>query len=459
MLVIDSHIATAYKHEIYTFGGFITSNSPHYSNALYHLDTTDITYKRVPCSGTAPPPRTDHAGVLVHPGSLVVFGGVGPNNEYLDDIHVLDMNSFRWTTLIPLGEKPSPRVGHALVAYNEYVFVLGGHEEASKKETKLYCIDVKNDRNWRRFKDKFGNLDDEELELTLAEKRTAEKIKFQTNSPTLRKYGKQSSMSPKRNTNGRSISPSRSPELPSKDPQLTRSIHSSNDQAPILLNSFGPMSPTKVSKSPGLTASKAPESPLLPKNRSDQPSPFSLHNSQLNPIKQSTSPDAHKFATAELLKQERIRKKKALEKRRLLGEFENHNIPDKDIIDKDIIMMQSILASLAPEKEKVANQAIDKHNRSNHSGSRLNSQQIQSQATNMSSVTAATKTKPKTMRPGVSMFSEKIGSRLEPVGLPHLDGLSLTLDGTRVFIFGGDRSGLSSNDLFVIDLIDLLQKN
>lgn len=461
MLVIDSHIAAVYKHEIYTFGGFITSSSPHYSNALYHLDTTDITYKRVPCSGTAPPPRTDHAGVLVHPGSLVVFGGVGPNNEYLDDIHVLDMAAFRWSTLIPLGEKPSPRVGHALVAYNEFVFVLGGHEEASKKETKLYCIDVKNDRNWRRFKDKIGNLDDEELELTLAEKRTAEKIKFQTNSPTLRKYGKQSSMSPKRNTNGRSISPSKSPDPQLREGQLTKSIHSNNDQAPILLNSFGPISPTKGGKSPGITASKPPESPLLPKHRADQPSPFSVHNSQLNPLQHSTSPDSHaqKFATAELLKQERIRKKKALEKRRLLGEFENSNIPDKDIIDKDIIMMQSILASLAPEKEKVATLSPDRNNRSNHSGSRLTSQQIQSQATNMSAATSATKAKPKTMRPGVSMFSEKIGSRLEPVGLPHLDGLSLTVEANRVFIFGGDRSGLSSNDLFAIDLVDLLQKH
>ncbi len=57
------------------------------------------------------------------------------------------------------------------------------------------------------------------------------------------------------------------------------------------------------------------------------------------------------------------------------------------------------------------------------------------------------------------MFSEKIGSRLEPVGLPHLDGLSLTVEANRVFIFGGDRSGLSSNDLFAIDLVDLLQKH
>ena len=466
MLIIDSHIATVYKHEIYTFGGFITSANPHYSNALYHLDTTDITYKRVVCTGQAPPPRTDHAGIMVHPSSLVIFGGMGPSNEYLDDIHILDMSCFKWTTLIPLGEKPSPRVGHAMVAYNEYVFVLGGHEEASKKETKLYCIDIKNDRNWRRFKDKFGNGDDEELELTLAEKRTAERIKFQTNSPTFKKYGKQSSMSPKRNTNGRSISPSRSPDLPSKEGQLTKSIHTSQDQGgQILLNSFGPSSPLRKASnnSPGITASKPPESPLLKKggksDQQQQPGAFSLQASNLSPNKQMT-PEANKFATAELLKQERIRKKKALEKRRLLGEFEGYQIPEKEILDKDIIMMQSILASLAPEKEKPSVPLIDKHNRSSHSGSRLNSQQIKPLATNASSISTASpaKNKTKMMRPGVSMFSEKIGSRLEPVGLPHLDGLSLTLDSNRVFIFGGDRSGLSSNDLFVIDLIDLLHK-
>jgi Kelch motif len=455
--VIDSHIATVYKHEIYTFGGFITSSNPHYSNALYNLDTTDITYKRVPCTGQAPPPRTDHSGILIQPSSLVVFGGMGPNNEYLDDINVLDMSSFRWSTLLPLGERPSARVGHAMVGYHEYVFVLGGHEEASKKETKLYCIDVKNDRNWRRFKDKFSQAEEEELELTLAEKRTAEMIKSQNNSPTFKKYNKQRSTSPDRK-DGRGNSRSRSPDNQAKDVPQSKSIRSSHDPGHLILNSFGPVTPAR--KSTGTTGPKPPDSPLLGNKPPDAIGAFSLQASNL---KQSLSPESHtnKFATAELLKQERIKKKKAMEKRRLLGEFEGHQIPDKDIVDKDIIMMQSVLASLAPEREKLGQHSPDRTNKFvNHSGSRVMSHQL-SQTHNASIITSSSppKTKPKMMRPGVSMFSEKIGSRLEPVGLPHLDGLSLTLESSRVFIFGGDRSGLSSNDLFVVDLVDLMHKN
>ena len=61
----------------------------------------------------------------------------------------------------------------------------------------------------------------------------------------------------------------------------------------------------------------------------------------------------------------------------------------------------------------------------------------------------------KTLRPGVSLFSEKVGSRLEPAGLPRIEGLSISAHKSRLFIFGGERCGLCSNDLFVFDVLDL----
>lgn len=129
-----------------------------------------------------------------------------------------------------------------------------------------------------------------------------------------------------------------------------------------------------------------------------------------------------KTITAKELKLERIKKKKELEKRRLLDEFDVSNVTEREIVDKEITKMQNILEAINSEKD----------------------------------TSQLVKGRMRVMKPGISRFSEKIGSRLEPIALPHLDGLSMCRDTSRLFIFGGDKWGLCSNDLFVVDVDDLL---
>ena len=47
---------------------------------------------------------------------------------------------------------------------------------------------------------------------------------------------------------------------------------------------------------------------------------------------------------------ERLQKKKAQEKRKLLGEFENIKVAEKDILDKDILRMHAVLDTINPDK-------------------------------------------------------------------------------------------------------------
>lgn len=368
-----------YKSNIFLFGGFLSGDQPRYSNTLYQFDITDICYKVVPTSGSLPPPRTDHSASMVGK-HMVIFGGVTGTNSYLNDIYMLNMDGRVWSRFNPTGEDPSPRTGHACASYENFMFILGGHEEASKEVTKLYCLNIK-DNAWRKFCDKY----DED-------------------------YDKDAEFEYKRSMIQRSQSPKRSP----------KKVNTGN-QSPT-----GTRSPVSPMKSIGSPTKYGPESKLV--LSSVQESPEAGDDAELGLSAVTSGQKSPTKVTAASLKIERIQKKKALEKRRLLGEFADAKISEKDLVDKDITKMQSILQSITPDgPSKPRGRSTEK--KSN---------------------------KLKVMRPGISLFSEKIGSRLEPVRLPHLDSLTMTTNNSQLFVFGGDRCGLCSNDLFVLDMEDLL---
>lgn len=377
-MVIDSHTSVTYKSNIFLFGGFVGGDNPHYSNAVYQFDITDILYKEVPTSGSLPQARTDHTANVIGK-NMIVFGGVTSTNVYLNDIFILNLEARVWARFDFKGESPSPRTGHACAVYRDMMFILGGNQEPSKEVTKLYCYNSK-DHTWRKFCDKYDEDYDKDAEYVYKRSMI------------------QKSQSPKR-----SPRKSRFPGSPSR--------------------SRSPESPVRTPGSP----TKTVQSKLVLSNIQEFPTTETKLETE-NELETSGQKSPPKI-TAAALKIERIQKKKAQEKKRLLGEFTEIKVSEKDLVDKDIAKIQGILQSITPEN------APKERNRS---------QELKS------------KEKLKVMRPGISLFSEKIGSRLEPVRLPHLDELSMVTNNSQVFIFGGDRAGLCSNDLFVLDVEDLL---
>ena len=370
-MIIDSHTSAVHKGKIFLFGGFVSGKNPHYSNKVYEFDITEICYKEIKTTGSIPEARTDHSSCMVGT-QMAIVGGVTSTNEYLNDIHLLNLENMIWSTMNTKGEAPSPRTGHGCAYFNDTIFILGGNEEASKEVTKLYCLDLKASI-WRKFCDKFDDDYDKEDEYKYKRKMI------------------QKSQSPKRSQ----MSRSRSPNSPTR-------------------------SPTKLSPQKSIVPSKLVMSGIHESGDEDE-----VQNSAVQHSPKQKSPNK---ITAASLKIERIQKKKALEKKRLLGEFAEAKVSKKDLIDKDILRMQSVLDSITPDRPYKFNEnPSDKKPK-----------------------------KPPVMRPGISLFAEKIGSRLEPVRLPHLDSLTLTANGPQLFVFGGDRCGLCSNDLFVLDMDDLL---
>ena len=77
---------------LYVFGGGVFGKV---SNALWRLDLESLQWSPVQ-QANKPPPRCDAGLVADKQQRLVLCGGVGANNEILEDLHVFSMKDGEW---------------------------------------------------------------------------------------------------------------------------------------------------------------------------------------------------------------------------------------------------------------------------------------------------------------------------------------------------------------------------
>ncbi len=79
--------------------------------------------------GASPTARGGHTSVLAD-YQMIVFGGhyYGGSSkfEYLNDTHVLDIETSTWHNVRCAGEIPEPRYGHSCIVVGSKMFVFGG---------------------------------------------------------------------------------------------------------------------------------------------------------------------------------------------------------------------------------------------------------------------------------------------------------------------------------------------
>ncbi|CAL5330085.1 RING finger protein B-like isoform X1 [Camellia sinensis] len=120
----DSHSAVLVGHRMIVFGG---TNGSKKVNDLHILDLSSREWTKPDCKGIPPSPRESHTATLVSDDKLVIFGGSGEGDtNYLNDLHVLDLKTMRWTSPEVKGNVPVPRDSHTAVAVGNTVFVYGG---------------------------------------------------------------------------------------------------------------------------------------------------------------------------------------------------------------------------------------------------------------------------------------------------------------------------------------------
>ncbi|KAB5529148.1 hypothetical protein DKX38_019229 [Salix brachista] len=120
----DSHSAVLVGRQMIVFGG---TNGSKKVNDLHVLDLGTKEWMSPECKGNPPSPRESHTATLIGDDKIMVFGGSGEGEaNYLNDLHVLDLKSMRWTSPEVKGYIPAARDSHSAVAIGSKLFVYGG---------------------------------------------------------------------------------------------------------------------------------------------------------------------------------------------------------------------------------------------------------------------------------------------------------------------------------------------
>lgn len=137
------HVATVIGNNILIQGGFFYDKSQNndkmgtrlkesYLNDLRVLDTETFVWSRLRVSGV--PPRHCYGHTMDISGSdILVFGGYGmfqkQNEDVTDYFVVMDTDTMTWNRLRVNGTPPQPRYGHTATPIGPHLLVFGGWEK------------------------------------------------------------------------------------------------------------------------------------------------------------------------------------------------------------------------------------------------------------------------------------------------------------------------------------------
>lgn len=108
-------------------------NIPKYNSSMTQSNIKPITWRTLKCHGKLPVPRHRHSASIIKQSNiqyLAIYGGINSNNEILNDLCLLDLVTYNWTTIIsnPTAQgmvniSPSPMYGHCSFPIPKYVKV------------------------------------------------------------------------------------------------------------------------------------------------------------------------------------------------------------------------------------------------------------------------------------------------------------------------------------------------
>jgi len=134
---LQSHSCTLVGDRLFMVGGMsVTLNDAeqsfiNYSNDVYTLDTTSMTWTRLPQRGELPKARAYHTAAVV--GSfLVLLGGWSGQCENLTSLSTLDLDGLgTWATVAVPGQPPVGVYGHTATVLGSNILIFGGWDGVS----------------------------------------------------------------------------------------------------------------------------------------------------------------------------------------------------------------------------------------------------------------------------------------------------------------------------------------
>ncbi|CAK4711321.1 unnamed protein product [Aphanomyces euteiches] len=138
------HSALIYNDKkIVIFGGFASEKR---MNDLWVFDCETKSWEQQHAQNFwegLPQCRGSHSATLVE-HRMVVFGGYGGNGygrTDFNDVHALDLRTWKWEEIITEGEKPEPRSSHQTCLIQQKLFVIGGWNSV-KQFNDLFVLDL-----------------------------------------------------------------------------------------------------------------------------------------------------------------------------------------------------------------------------------------------------------------------------------------------------------------------------
>ncbi|KAJ7956489.1 BTB-kelch protein [Quillaja saponaria] len=140
----EGHGAALLGKRLFMFGGTgkpLDTNNERNLNDLYILNTETYVWKCATTTGTPPSPRDSHT-CSSWKNKFIVIAGEDKHDYYLTDVHILDTDTLIWRELNTLGQMLTPQAGHSTVSFGKNIFVFGGFTDIQNLYNDLYMLDV-----------------------------------------------------------------------------------------------------------------------------------------------------------------------------------------------------------------------------------------------------------------------------------------------------------------------------
>ncbi|EFJ15144.1 hypothetical protein SELMODRAFT_42940, partial [Selaginella moellendorffii] len=140
----EGHSASLIGDNLFVFGGCGKSSDPseeEYYNDLHVLNTSTFVWKKISTTGVSPIPRDSHT-CSSYKNCFVVMGGEDGGNAYLNDVHILDTETMAWREVKTTGAELMPRAGHTTISHGKYLVVFGGFSDDRKLFNDVHTLDL-----------------------------------------------------------------------------------------------------------------------------------------------------------------------------------------------------------------------------------------------------------------------------------------------------------------------------
>ncbi|KAI9480943.1 MAG: hypothetical protein EXX96DRAFT_198272 [Benjaminiella poitrasii] len=118
---------TTVGDSVYVFGGF-DQYTDEIFNKLYKMDYKNSCQWRqvIYTKGHPPAKRNDHSATLWNGDKLVIFGGNSEEDNFFNNITVLDLNTMAWSYPDVHGFVPQGRIRHSATIHENKLYIAGG---------------------------------------------------------------------------------------------------------------------------------------------------------------------------------------------------------------------------------------------------------------------------------------------------------------------------------------------